>query len=54
MTFKPEPPQKLWRALDAWLESSPHHKTAFLRVSMAWKAANRLRKLRRPEEPLPR
>jgi transmembrane sensor len=34
-----------WAALDAWLAANPRHRAAFLRLSIAWKWADRLRGL---------
>src|SRR6185369_13947855 len=34
-----------WTALDAWLNSSPRHRAAFLRLSVAWRRADELKKL---------
>jgi transmembrane sensor len=34
-----------WAALDAWLSASPRHRAAFLRLSVAWRRADALRKL---------
>lgn len=34
-----------WAALDAWLAANPRHRAAFLRLSVAWKRADRLRQL---------
>jgi transmembrane sensor len=34
-----------WAALDAWLAESPRHRAAFLRLSVAWRRADALRKL---------
>lgn len=34
-----------WAALDAWLAASPRHRAAFLRLSVAWRRADALRKL---------
>ena len=35
-----------WAALDAWLSSSPRHRAAFLRLSVAWTRSENLRRLR--------
>jgi ferric-dicitrate binding protein FerR (iron transport regulator) len=34
-----------WTALDAWLNTSPRHRAAFLRLSVAWRRADELKKL---------
>src|SRR4051812_23814736 len=34
-----------WAALDVWLAASPRHRAAFLRLSVAWRRADGLRKL---------
>jgi transmembrane sensor len=34
-----------WSALDAWLGESPRHRAAFLRLSVAWRRADELKKL---------
>jgi transmembrane sensor len=34
-----------WSALDAWLNASPRHRAAFLRLSVAWRRADELKKL---------
>jgi transmembrane sensor len=34
-----------WAALDAWLAASPRHRAAFLRLSVAWRRADELKKL---------
>ena len=34
-----------WSALDAWLNTSPRHRAAFLRLSVAWRRADELKKL---------
>ena len=34
-----------WSALDAWLNKSPRHRAAFLRLSVAWRRADGLKKL---------
>jgi transmembrane sensor len=34
-----------WAALDVWLAASPRHRAAFLRLSVAWRRADALRKL---------
>ncbi len=34
-----------WAALDAWLTANPRHRAAFLRLSILWKRADRLRQL---------
>lgn len=34
-----------WMALDAWLNKSPRHRAAFLRLSVAWRRADGLKKL---------
>ena len=34
-----------WSALDAWLNRSPRHRAAFLRLSVAWRRADDLKKL---------
>jgi transmembrane sensor len=34
-----------WAALDAWLAANPRHRAAFLRLSVFWKRADRLREL---------
>jgi ferric-dicitrate binding protein FerR (iron transport regulator) len=34
-----------WMALDAWLNTSPRHRAAFLRLSVAWRRADELKKL---------
>src|SRR5215471_16880244 len=34
-----------WSALDAWLNKSPRHRAAFLRLSVAWRRADELKKL---------
>ena len=34
-----------WAALDAWLAASPRHRAAFLRLSVAWRRSDALRKL---------
>ena len=34
-----------WTALDAWLNASPRHRAAFLRLSVAWRRADELKKL---------
>jgi transmembrane sensor len=34
-----------WAALDAWLAANPRHRAAFLRLSVAWRRADQLRKL---------
>ncbi len=34
-----------WTALDAWLNTSPRHRAAFLRLSVAWRRADALKKL---------
>jgi transmembrane sensor len=34
-----------WSALDAWLGKSPRHRAAFLRLSVAWRRADELKKL---------
>ncbi|HEY8508635.1 MAG TPA: FecR domain-containing protein [Steroidobacteraceae bacterium] len=40
-----ESPQD-WAALDEWLAANPRHRAAFLRLSIAWRHADQLRKLR--------
>jgi transmembrane sensor len=35
-----------WAALDAWLNASPRHRAAFLRLSVAWTRTDALRRLR--------
>lgn len=41
--------------LDAWLESSPAHRVAYIRIEATWKRTDRLAALRRPmREPMPR
>lgn len=35
-----------WTALDAWLNTSSRHRAAFLRLSVAWRRADELKKLR--------
>jgi ferric-dicitrate binding protein FerR (iron transport regulator) len=34
-----------WAALDAWLAATPRHRAAFLRLSVAWRRADQLKKL---------
>jgi hypothetical protein len=34
-----------WAALDAWLNASPRHRAAFLRLSVAWRRADALKGL---------
>jgi transmembrane sensor len=34
-----------WAALDAWLAANPRHRAAFLRLSVAWRRADQLKKL---------
>src|SRR5262245_2901793 len=34
-----------WSALDAWLNKSPRHRAASLRLSVAWRRADELKKL---------
>ena len=34
-----------WSALDSWLNASPRHRAAFLRLSVAWRRADDLKKL---------
>jgi transmembrane sensor len=34
-----------WSALDAWLNTSPRHRAAFLRLSVAWRRADELKRL---------
>src|SRR5262245_58651227 len=34
-----------WTALDAWLNTSPRHRAAFLRLSVAWPRADELKSL---------
>lgn len=34
-----------WARLDAWLAASPRHRAAFLRLSVAWRRADQLRRL---------
>ena len=34
-----------WARLDAWLAASPKHRAAFLRLSVAWRRADQLRRL---------
>src|SRR5262245_15829623 len=34
-----------WALLDAWMAASPRHRAAFLRLSVAWRQLNDLRKL---------
>ncbi|MEJ0038585.1 MAG: FecR domain-containing protein [Gammaproteobacteria bacterium] len=34
-----------WTALDAWLRTNPRHRAAFLRLSVAWRRADELKKL---------
>ena len=34
-----------WAALDAWLAASPRHRAAFLRLSVAWRRADELKRL---------
>lgn len=34
-----------WTALDAWLNTSPRHRAMFLRLSVAWRRADELKKL---------
>jgi len=34
-----------WAALDVWLAASPRHRAAFLRLSVAWRRADALRRL---------
>src|SRR3954454_16481883 len=36
---------EVWSALDAWLNKSPRHRAAFLRLSVAWRRADELKKL---------
>src|SRR3954468_11448859 len=36
---------EVWSALDAWLNTSPRHRAAFLRLSVAWRRADELKKL---------
>lgn len=36
---------EVWAALDAWLAASPRHRAAFLRLSVAWRRADELKKL---------
>lgn len=38
-------PEK-WAALDAWLAQSPRHRAAFLRLSVAWRRTDQLRRVR--------
>lgn len=40
-----ESPQD-WAALDEWLAANPRHRAAFLRLSIAWRHADQLRKLK--------
>lgn len=37
-----------WAALDAWLAANPRHRAAFLRLSVAWRRADQLKKLAPP------
>jgi transmembrane sensor len=37
-----------WAALDAWLAANPRHRAAFLRLSVAWRRADQLKKLLPP------
>src|SRR5262245_9770486 len=37
-----------WTALDAWLNTSPRHRAALLRLSVAWRRADELKKLAPP------
>src|SRR5690242_4965395 len=34
-----------WSALEAWLNASPRNRAAFLRLSVAWRRADELKKL---------
>ena len=38
------------RALAAWLSDSPRHRAAFLRISLAWRRADALRRVAVPDE----
>lgn len=37
-----------WAKLDAWLAANPRHRAAFLRLSVAWRRADQLKKLAMP------
>lgn len=37
-----------WAALDTWLAANPRHRAAFLRLSVAWRRADQLKKLAPP------